>query len=209
MCKENDSYKIITDEQIKNYEKLVYKIVNRMNYGYVDKEDLIQAGFLGLVKALQKYDDNKSESFISYASIYIISSIKEELRNNKLIVLNKDIISVIRKIKDYERFSIDEVSKELNVSKEKVFYAYLYKDNITSLDKEDGTVIDLIQSKNENKITEMLPNLNEKERKLIYYKYFYNYNQSEIALKLNKSQSSISRLETKALNKLKELVLNN
>ena len=76
MCKENDSYKIITDEQIKNYEKLVYKIVNRMNYGYVDKEDLIQAGFLGLVKALQKYDDNKSESFISYASIYIISSIK-------------------------------------------------------------------------------------------------------------------------------------
>ena len=59
---------------------LVYKIVNKMDYGYVDKEDLLQAGLIGLFKATKKFNKNINNNFISFSSIYIISEIKNILQ---------------------------------------------------------------------------------------------------------------------------------
>ena len=209
MCKESDSKSVNYDEILEKFKPLVYKIVNRMNYGYVDKEDLIQAGMIGLFNAISKYDNSKN-SFINYASIYIISAIKEELRNNKLIVLNKEIISIIRKIKQLDKFSIDEVSTMLNVSKDKVFLAYLYKDRLVSLDKDnenEDPYLDIIEDRKPIRYIEYINKLSKKDRILIYDKYFYNLSQKEISEKFNISQSSISRMESKALRKLKNIIL--
>lgn len=208
MCQENDNFQNLGEEEIIKYRPLIYKIAHRMDYGYIDKEDLIQAGFIGLMQAFNRFNKEKSNNFISYASVYIINAMKEELRNNKLIVLNKEIISLIRQIKSNEELSFDDLSQKLNVSKDKIYLAFLYKDKIQSLDQVDGSMIDNIQSNiSYNEITDKISLLKDDDRKLIYYKYFYNYNQSEIAKRFNVSQSTVSRLEKKALHNLKGLVL--
>ena len=84
MCKENDSYKIITDEQIHKYEKLVYKIVNRMNYGYVDKEDLIQAGLKPSSKFTQYLEFAHKLHLANVDKETALKQILGEIRNNKI-----------------------------------------------------------------------------------------------------------------------------
>lgn len=208
MRQENDNFQNLTEDQVIKYRPLIYKIASRMDYGYIDKDDLIQAGFIGLMKAFNRFNQEKSNNFLSYASVYIINSMKEELRNNKLIVLNKDMISLIRQIRSNEELSFDELSKKLSVNKDKICLAFLYKDKVQSLDQCDGFLIDDIQSNIKyNEITDKISLLKENDRRLIYYKYFYNYNQSEIAKTFNVSQSTVSRLEKEALYKLKGLVL--
>ena len=82
----NNSYNELFDNNI----GLVYNIANKMNYGYIDKDDLIQAGLSGLYEASSKYDNKINNNFASFASIFIISAIKKEMRENNLIVLSKE-----------------------------------------------------------------------------------------------------------------------
>src|SRR5690606_6137218 len=88
---------------------LVKKIVNKMNYGYVSKDDLMQAGLMGLFQATKNFKESENVKFNTYATYYIIGEIKKELRNNKLIRLNKQMYKIIRIIKENEELSIDEI----------------------------------------------------------------------------------------------------
>lgn len=205
MHQENENDKIDKELIVEKYTPLVHKIVNRLNYGFVDKDDLVQAGFMGLLKAIENFNSNLG-NFISFASIYIMSEVKEELRNNKLIILNKEIISIIRKLPDYENKSLEEMSQILNTTKEKVSLAFLYKDRISLLN-DDNNEIDRIESSyKENEIISCISKLNDVEKMIIYNKYLYNMSQSEIAESLDVSQSSVSRLEKKALKRLKSFI---
>ena len=55
-----------------NNINLVNKIVNKMNYGYVDKDDLTQAGLIGLYKATLKYKKEINNNFISFWRYFFI-----------------------------------------------------------------------------------------------------------------------------------------
>ena len=61
---------------------LVHLFVNKLNYGYVDREDLFQAGLMGLYEAAKRFDKTKNIKFSTFASYYIIGEIKKELREN-------------------------------------------------------------------------------------------------------------------------------
>ena len=52
----------------------VKKIVSKFDYGYIEKDDLYQAGLIGLYKAVQNYDNKKNTNFLSYASLYIMDA---------------------------------------------------------------------------------------------------------------------------------------
>lgn len=198
------------EETIRQYTPLVYKIVNRMDYGYVDREDLIQAGLMGLYYAINNYNQNAQTNFVSYASIYIISEIKKELRNNKLIILNKDMIKLMKKLSDCSNQSFEQIAQLNNTTKENVFLAYIYKEKIIHLDKQDdeeNSLLDIIPSKDtRSAIIEGIHKLDDDEQKVIIEKYFKNASQSDIAKFFHKSQSYVSRLEAKALKNLKHII---
>ena len=78
---------------------LVFRIVNRLNYNFHDKDDLIQAGLMGLNQASIHFDPTKNASFPTYATYYIIGEIKKEIRNNRPIKLSKDIYRTLKKLK--------------------------------------------------------------------------------------------------------------
>jgi RNA polymerase sigma factor (sigma-70 family) len=204
----------MNDSLFDKYVYLVEKIVNKMNYGYVDKDDLFQAGLIGLYKAIEKYNEKKNENnnFISYCSVYIISEIKNELRNNKLIKLNKKIIKIKKYLKDNSNLSFNQISKNLNISIELIYLATIYKDDVVSLNQiindEElvNNVIDCSVSFN-NDYIDIINHLDEFSRLIITLKYYKNYSQEEIAKILNCSQAKISRIENKALEKMRKKLM--
>lgn len=200
----NNCYSSLFDENI----GLVYSIVNKMNYGYVDKEDLIQSGLNGLYKATLKYDGKNS--FQAFASIYIINAIKQEMRENKLIILSKSIIKIKKEINKDENKTIKEIADKLNVTEDMVLTALNYKSNIESLNKtiEEYELIETISdSNNSNDIIKYAVNkLESKLQEIIILKYYKAYSQKEVAKILNCSQAKVSRLENIALKTIKKII---
>jgi len=189
---------------------LVDKIVKKMNYGYMDKEDLHQAGLIGLYKATLKYDRDRNNNFVAFASIYIISEIKQELRNNKLIKLNKNIIKIKKYINDHDEMSLSQIANNLNVSLDSVNLAMIYRNDIVSLNESvnDEELIDNIEDKNYNyNYLPEIQNLDYISRNVILLKYYKNYSQYEISKILKCSQAKVSRIEAKALQKIKQKLL--
>lgn len=201
------------NELFNSHVNLVYKIAHRMNYGYLDVEDLIQVGLMALYEASLKYDPSYNTKFSTYASIYIIGSIKKELRKNKPISLNKEIIRLIKQIKKLnDNLSVEELASKLNTSKENIILAINYQNDFVSLNNVTVTdeLIELIpdssyESINNEDLLLLLQQLDPLSKKIIYLKYYCNYTQSEIAKILDTTQSTISRLEKKALEKMKSL----
>lgn len=192
---------------------LVKRIVNKMNYGYVSKEDLMQAGLMGLFQASKNYKETENVKFNTYATYYIIGEIKKELRVNKLIKLNKKIIKIIKTIKVNQELSVDEIAIKYNLDKESILDAYFYMNNITSLDKPEADgelkLITLIPDKNEKKsyIFDALDSLADEDKLVIKLRYFQNYSQTELVGVLGKNQSKISRIEKNALQKMRKILL--
>lgn len=201
---------MMNNDLFDNNINLVNKIVNKMNYGYVDKDDLMQAGLIGLYKATLKFNKKINSNFISFASIYIIGEIKEELRNNKLIKLNKNIIKIKKYLSEHENLSLTQIANNLNVSIDSVNLALIYKKDIVSLNEviDEEELIDNIEDKYEkyNFLPEILK-LDSLSKRILILKYYKNYSQSEISKLINCSQSKISRIETKALRIIKNKLL--
>lgn len=192
---------------------LVKKIVNKMNYGFVSKDDLMQAGLMGLHQASIKYNPSLNVKFNTYASYYIIGEIKKELRENKLIKVNKEIYRIIKLIKQNEDLSIDELVKKLAISRENILLAYTYIPKITSLNQENPdnqlemleVIGDRVDKKTE--LYDALDSLEPTEQEIIKLRYFNNYSQGEISKLFNRNQSNISRMEKKALQKMRKILL--
>ena len=175
----------------------VKNIVSKFDYGYIEKDDLYQAGLIGLYKAVLNYDNKKNTNFLSYASLYIISEIKNELRTNKLIVLNKKIIKIKKYIlnNDVNNKSIDEIAKHLNVSNELVINSLECLNDVSSLNEliENEELVNLIEDKNkiDYNYRYYIDKLDYLSKEVIILKYYKNYSQSEISKILKCSQSTV------------------
>ena len=191
---------------------LVKKIVNKMNYGFVAKDDLMQAGLMGLFHASKNYKTSENVKFPTYATYYIIGEIKKELRENKLIKLSKKTYKTIRIIKENEKLSIDEIANRFNIDKEEILDAYLFMNNLTSLDnevKEKVNLLSIIPDNNTRKsyIIDAIDTLDNDSKQIIKLRYFQNYSQTELVSFLGKNQSKISRIEKKALQIIRKVLL--
>lgn len=190
---------------------LVSKIVNKMNYHFASKDDLLQAGLMGLYAACKNYDSKLNVKFNTYATFYILGEIKRELKKTNLIRLNKEMFRIIRYLKDHQEENIDEVARKLDVEREQVMSAYLFQKQIISLNNEakEEELLNFIEDKKERKssIYDALDELDEEEREIIVLRYFQNFTQIEIAQKLDKNQSKISRMESQALSKMRKILL--
>ena len=162
------NYDYILDKHI----GLVYSIVNRFNVSPFDRDDLIQAGLLGLIKAADNFNVTLGYQFSTYAVPYILGYIKKELRQIKP---DKDRIDV----KEYIRNQAYHLCEDANqIFKNKYFY-------------------------NDEMIVEMA-NLDNIEKEIIKLKFIEILTEQEIAIKLNVSQSTISRKLKKIKEKIKK-----
>ncbi|MDE6993904.1 MAG: FliA/WhiG family RNA polymerase sigma factor [Lachnospiraceae bacterium] len=203
-----------------------------MYLGYnVEYEDLVSYGIFGLIDAIDKFDFLKDVKFETYASLRIRGSILDQIRKMDWIPRTirqkqKKIDAVIREIETrYGRSATDEeISAGLGISGEEYldWQSQMKITNVVSLNEflEQGSEVpnesaqsrssqfdspEAVLEREEIKkmLMESLELLTEKERKVIVFYYYEDLTLKEISNILGVSESRISQLHTRALQKMR------
>lgn len=194
-------------------EALVYHLSQRF-YG-IDKEDLVQAGFLGLTKAYKKFDESKGTKFSTFAFGYIYGEMYEAATGNRPIRIRKPemrLYKAVMKTKEllenkYQRsVSYQEACEFTNVNYE-MFLSILY--SLSTNVSIDNTELHLSEKNNIDDmllLKESLDNLTSLERSVIVHRYMEDLSQSDTAKVLSMSQAKVSRLEKSSKEKMQSFV---
>lgn len=211
----------ITNLIIEN-ERLIYSISNYFK-NYNSKEDLYQAGCLGLITAYKKFNSDMNCKFTTYAYPYILGEMRKLVREDKGLKISREITKLNLKIekayivlsqKLMKEPSVEEIAHYLEVPEFYVSEAILSLNKIKSIDEpvssegREFTLQDVI-GKRENideliMLRELLTSLNNEERAIIDNRYMKDYTQSETSKLVGMSQVQVSRKEQKVLQKLKQ-----
>lgn len=220
--------KVARDRVVTENVGLVWSIVRRFaNRGH-EMEDLFQIGSIGLIKAIDKFDNSYEVKFSTYAVPMITGEIKRFLRDDGMIKVSRSLKETATKIRIVrEKFSnlygreptLDEIETELNVDKDEIIMALETGAEVESLYKTiyqgDGSPIYLIdkiaETKDESEdlvdrlaLREIIASLDEKEQEIIKLRYFKDRTQTDIAKELGISQVQVSRMEKRILKIMRE-----
>ena len=176
---------------VKKHQGLVYHIVNRFNVSSFDRDDLIQAGMMGLLEAIKKYNINYNTKFSTYAIPYILGNIKKEYNIQNSVISSSYYINLIKKVqKEEDTSSIEELARKYKTTKESVVIALNFSNKMTYLNDEE---LDQIMDSNQNRLEIDLCNLDQEEKMIYHLRVNKKLTQKEIADRLNINQSTISR----------------
>ncbi|SIS56598.1 RNA polymerase sigma factor SigB [Salimicrobium flavidum] len=229
---ENPRDEEIQEKIVLVYNDLVESIARKYSKNSTIHEDLVQVGMLGLLAAIRRYDPSYGKSFESFAIPTIIGEIKRFIRDKTWSVhVPRRIKELGPKIKkateeltsDLQRSpSILEISEYLEVSEEDVLetmemgksYKALSVDRKIEADSDGSTVtiLDLIGDQEDGYenidqrmlLEKVLPILSEREQEILQCTYFKNMSQKDTGEQLGISQMHVSRLQRRALRKLRE-----
>jgi RNA polymerase sporulation-specific sigma factor len=209
------------DKVVESNIRLVWSVVQRfLNRGY-EAEDLFQIGCIGLLKSIDKFDLSYDVKFSTYAVPMIIGEIQRFLRDDGTVKVSrslKETANRIRRTKDElsktlgRQPKVSEVAEELGITVEDVVFAQdamrtpsSIHETVYENDGDPITLIDQISDEEEHKwfdrlaLKDAITSLPERERLIVYLRYFKDQTQSEVAKRLGISQVQVSRLEKKIL----------
>ncbi len=206
-----------TNELILSHMGLIKKIANKFYNS--SKEDLIQVGVIGLLKAYQNFKDGNAK-FSTYAYPYIFGEMYQLVNSNRDIKVSRDMLKLYKVIEKtrYELAqrlnyvpSDTEVAQFLEIDNALVSEAVLSSTSMISLDDEASelNLHEVIADKHQVNvdlkmdIDDSFKILDSCERKIIKARYYEDLTQSEVAKKLNMTQVMVSRYEKKAMEKMK------
>ena len=203
--------------------RLVLSIIRRFWGRGVNVDDLFQVGCVGLIKAIDNFDLSQNVQFSTYAVPMIVGEIRRYLRDNNAVRVSRSVrdlaykaLGVKEKISTEQQrdASIEEIAKELNVTKEEVIMSLDAIQEPVSLQEpaysentENIYLIDQIGDKKNTDemwtqnlaIAEAMKKLNEKEKMIINKRFFEGRTQVEVAEEIGISQAQVSRLERLAI----------
>ena len=208
--------------------RLVWSVVQRfLGRGY-EAEDLFQIGCIGLLKSIDKFDLSYDVKFSTYAVPMIIGEIQRFLRDDGTVKVSrslKELANKVRKTKDEMSKTlgrlptIGEVAEQLGVTPEDIVFAQEANKPPSSIHEtvfeNDGdpiTLMDQIADESQERwfdklaLGEAINSLTERERLIVYLRYYRDQTQSEVAARLGISQVQVSRLEKKILRNIKDQI---
>ena len=211
------------EEKIENNIGLVHSIAVRFKGRGVDYEDLFQNGCIGLIKAVDNFDESKGFAFSTYAVPVIMGEIKRVFRDGGAIKVSRSLKEKAIKAQAIrEKFiksnlrepTVSELSSLLDVTTEETAEILNVISPMLSLNSfgEDGdSTIDIPVDESEElfdrlSVSQLLKHLSKDEKMLIDYRYYKGYTQSTTAKKLGISQVQVSRREKAILIKLRRLM---
>lgn len=168
------------EELAKDNLNLIYFALKQLNlYNKDGIDDYFDLGLIGLVKGLKTYSENKGA-----ISTYLISCIKNEitmeLRNQKAAKRNNGVKPISINTPTTDKLTIEDcLESNLNILE------------------------DAIKNEQVKELHTAITMLKPVEKRVIIDIYFKNKTQLEIAKELGFRQSYVSRIKTKAINKLR------
>lgn len=199
---------------------LVHSIAKRFTGRGVDYEDLFQTGCIGLIKAVDNFDESKGFRFSTYAVPVIMGEIRRIFRDGGAIKVSRALkeksvkAQVLRErfakkelreptvseLSDMLGCDVDETAEILNVINPMLSLNSFGEDGSKNLDvpfDDREELFDRIS------LSQVMDKLSPEERFIIDYRYFKGKTQTETAEKLGVSQVQISRKEKAVLKKLR------
>lgn len=222
----------IREKLILEYAPLVKLVAGRLSMylGYnVEYDDLVGYGIFGLIDAIDKFDSMKEVKFETYASLRIRGAILDQIRKMDWIPRTirqrqKKIDVVIKEIEATKgrNATEEEIAQSLGISCEEYgeWQSQMKITNVVSLNEfmEQGSEVPVENNRNahfdspeeviekselKQVLSDALQLLTEKEKRVIELYYFEELTLKEISSILEVSESRISQLHTRALQKMK------
>lgn len=210
------------EEMIKSNIGLVHSIANRFRGRGADYEDLFQSGCVGLIKAVDNFDESKGFAFSTYAVPVIMGEIRRIFRDGGAIKVSRSLKEKAIKAQALrEKFinrelrepTVSELSKMLDCTEEETAEILNVITPMISLnscgdDGEDTLDIPIDESEqlfDRISVHQLISHLDKTEQQIIDLRYYKGYTQSKTAKALGVSQVQISRKEKSILQKLRNL----
>lgn len=211
------------EEKIKNNIGLVHSIAGRFKGRGVDYDDLFQNGCIGLIKAVDNFDESKGFAFSTYAVPVIMGEIKRTFRDGGAIKVSRSLKEKAIKAQAMrERFinkelrepTVSEFSQMLDCTPEEtaeILNVILPMISLNSSGDEGEDTIDIPVDESEQlfdriSVNQLVSRLSKTERDLIDMRFYKGYTQSKTAEALGVSQVQVSRKEKNILLKLRKLM---
>lgn len=209
------------EKQIVDNMGLVHSIANRFRNRGAEYDDLFQAGCIGLIKAVDNFDESKGFAFSTYAVPVIMGEIKRIFRDGGPIKVSRSLkeksikVQAIREkfIKKEMRepslselsqlcdIDINELSEVLNVLSPVISLSYITEDGDEEMDIPVDNSESLFDSLS---IKQVMSSLSARDQLLIKYRFYEGKTQCETAKLLGISQVQVSRREKAILLSLRE-----
>ena len=205
---------------------LIWSIVRRYYGRGVDPEDLYQLGCLGFLKALQGFEPEYGTCFSTYAVPKIAGEIRRFLRDDGPVKVSRSLKERSGAIRAAaaqlgarlgREPTLCELSAETGLDKEDIAAAQSAVQSVASLQAETGDGLTLESTLGtpgpEEELVERLAlqdaiaALGDKERKVILLRYYRSMTQEQCARLLGVSQVQISRIEKRAVERLRGLLV--
>lgn len=218
---------IAKEKLITNNSPLIKSVIKIYKNKGIDYDDLYQLGCLGFVKAINNFDEKFNVKFSTYAVPMVAGEVKRFLRDDGSIKISRALKSLYIQINKYintyknehnEAPSISEIAKNFQIDESEVMFCLDSSRALISLDEpveEDNsrakTLFETIAEDDKTDklldnivLKNILKDLNERDKKIIYLRYYLDQTQSDVAKVLGVSQVQVSRLEFKILEKIKQ-----
>ncbi len=206
--------------------RLVLSLVKRFRSKNANADDVFQAGCIGLIKSIDNFDVSVGVRFSTYAVPMIVGEIKRYLRDGNSLRVSRSIrdtaykvLKVREKLEEQDReATIGDIAREMNVAEREVVYALdAISDPVSLYDpvyNKSGDALLLMDQIYDEKNTdetwtehvalgEAMNRLQERERRILFLRYYEGKTQTEISEEVGISQAQVSRLEKSAINNIR------
>lgn len=203
---------------------LIWSVARRFIGRGTEVDDLFQLGCLGFIKAVDGFDLSFGTQFSTYAVPKIAGEIRRFLRDDGSVKVSrtlKEQAAMIKSARSKLNHSLDreptiqEISEKTGLSSEEIALAETATSATESINQETGkegfTLENILtDTETEEKMVEKIAlhqavdALPEREKEVIQLRYYHGLTQQRVARVLDVSQVQVSRIEKKALSKIKE-----
>lgn len=211
--------------------RLVLSVVHRFSAKGDRADDMFQVGCVGLLKAIDNFDETLNVKFSTYAVPMIVGEIRRYLRDSNSIRVSRSMRDIAyRAMQAKEELSkssfcepsVEEIAKKIEVSVKTVTFALdAISDTVSLSDpiySEGSDAIALLDQIADNKNTDeninenlalkaAIKTLSPREKEILLMRYFVGKTQTEVSQEIGISQAQVSRLEKNALRSIKDFLI--
>ena len=204
---------------------LVHSLAHRLKGRGIEYEELYAAGCLGLVKAMEGFDESRGLKFSTYAVPVILGEMKRLFRDGGSVKVSRSLKEFSLKVtREREKLAktldrdptVLELAEAMEEPPERVAEAISVSMpalSLTQSEEDGGGQLDLeVEAPEETlanrlALRELLKRLDSRDQSLITMRYFRNMTQTQVAERLGMTQVQVSRREKKLLGLLRSQLL--
>jgi len=222
----------IREQLVNAYHDFVYFLARKFQNRGEPLDDIVQVGYLGLIKAIERFDPDLGFEFTTFATLTVAGEIKRHFRDKgtairfprRLQELHQTVVRINEQMKNElgREPTVAELAERLGVTPDDVTeameigpaYVPLSLDQpIASGDGESSRSVseqiggadpELDRVEMRDVLDRAMEHLTPRERAIMAMRFYEQMSQSEIARRLGISQMHVSRLQRAALEQLRE-----